>query len=109
MKYDLKVIQLYTEKQKDKSYKLSNYSKNDLIKLSNELRKANHSSALIFASCFTFYSKIKELMIANGVLAALNISKDLGEITEDKAYQHSRILKSNTCFLLGVEFSLISV
>ena len=87
MKYDLKVIQLYTEKQKDKTYKLSNYSKYDLIKLSKELRQAKHSSALIFASCFTFYSEIKELMIANGVLAALNISKDRVEITEGKAYQ----------------------
>ena len=87
MKYELNVIQLYTEKQTDKTYKLSDYSKDDLIKLSKELRKANHSSALIFASCFTFYSEIKELMIANGVLAALNISKDRGEISEGKAYQ----------------------
>ena len=67
MKYELKVIQLYTEKQKDKTYKLSDYSKDDLIKLSKELRKAKHSSALIFASCFTFYSEIKVLMIAIGV------------------------------------------
>ena len=87
MNYDLKVIQLYTEKQKDKTYKLSDYSKDDLIKISKELRQANNSSALIFASCFTFYSEIKELMIANGVLAALNISKDQGEITDGKAYQ----------------------
>ena len=87
MKYDLKIIQLYTEKQTDKTYKLSDFSKDDLIKLSKELRKAKHSSALIFASCFTFYSEIKELMIANGVLAALNISKDRGEISEGKAYQ----------------------
>ena len=87
MKYELKVIQLYTTKQKDKTHKISDISKQDLITLSKELRKANHSSALIFASCFTFYSEIKELMIANGILAALNISKDLGEITEGKACQ----------------------
>ena len=86
MKYDLKVIQLYTTK-KGKIHNLADLSKKDLIKLSKELRQANHSSALIFASCFTFYSEIKELMIANGVLAALNISKDRGEITEGKAYQ----------------------
>ena len=87
MKYELKVIQLYTTKQKDKTHKISDISKGDIIKLSKELRQANHSSALIFASCFTFYSEIKELMIANGVLAALNINKDRGEITEGKAYQ----------------------
>ena len=87
MKYELKVIQLYTTKQKDKTHKIADLSRDDLIKLSKELRQAKHSSALIFASCFTFYSEIKELMIANGMLAALNISKDRGQITEGKAYQ----------------------
>ena len=86
MKYDLKVIPIYTAK-KGRNHNLTDLSRKDLIKLSKELRKAKHSSALIFASCFTFYSEIKELMIANGILAALNISKDHGEISEGKAYQ----------------------
>ena len=97
MDYHLKVIALTTIPESarkfndmDQSYELSLESKRQLDGLSKEL--CNHTrnnakpSSLIFASCYSMYSDITNLLRANGVLAIMNISKDKGDVTEGRAF-----------------------
>ena len=57
------------------------------MKLSKELTERKRPSALIFASCNSLYSSITDILRANGIIAAMNISKDLGEVTEGKVFR----------------------
>ena len=65
-------------------YELTDLSKDDIKCLANRLRESTVPSVIIFASCFSFQSEIRELLIANGILASLNISKDRGEVSEGR-------------------------
>ena len=52
---------------------------------------------VIFASCFSYYSEIKDFLCSQGVLAALNLNRDKGEITQGRIFaldhQQREILK----------------
>ena len=95
MDYRLKVLPLYTTPQSNKTgkksyYELSEDSKLDLDDLSKDLcdRTKEHTkpTALIFASCYSMYSNITDILRANGILTIMNMSKERGEITEGKAF-----------------------
>ena len=94
MEYEDKIVPLYTVAQDDnddsdeeeEKYELSPRSKKDLMKLSKELTEQTRPSALIFASCNSLYSSITDILRANGIIATMNISKDLGEVTEGKVF-----------------------
>lgn len=58
----------------------------NLDSLSNELKKANQPNVVIFASCFSYYSKIRNHMVAKGVMSRLNIIKDRGDITGGRLF-----------------------
>ena len=64
---------------------LSDLSVDDLNNLSKELCGSKKPSVLIFASCFSAESKITDVLRSNGILAAMNISKDRREITDGRA------------------------
>ena len=68
------------------TYELTDLSKDDIKCLANRLRESTVPSVIIFASCFSFQSEIRELLIANGILASLNISKDRGEVSEGRVF-----------------------
>ena len=68
------------------TYDLSHLSQNDLKCLAKRLRESTTPNVIIFASCFSFESEIRELLIANGILASLNISKDRGDVSEGRVF-----------------------
>ena len=93
MDYQLKSIHLETVSgfdQDHESYELSTESRKNLEALSKELRNQTkdnaNPSALIFASCYSLYSNITDILRTNGILAIMNISKDKGEVSEGKAF-----------------------
>ena len=71
----------------ESKYELSEVSRWDVKQLAKKLRKSKRPSVLIFASCYSFQSEIRELLIANGILASLNISKDRGMVSEGKMFE----------------------
>ena len=68
------------------TYELSRLSQHDLKCLAKRLRESTTPNVIIFASCFSFESEVRELLIANGILASLNISKDRGEVSEGRVF-----------------------
>ena len=70
----------------ESTYELSEVSRWDVKQLAKKLRKSKRPSIVIFASCYNFQSEIRELLIANGILASLNISKDRGTVSEGKMF-----------------------
>ena len=92
MEYDFKIIPLDTiahinNDLKDETFVLSERSEKDLMNLSKELTEQTRPSALIFASCHSLYSSITDILRSNGIIATMNISKDLGEVTDGKMYR----------------------
>ena len=72
------------------TYVLSETSKKDLQELSkdlcNQTKKDAKPSALIFASCYSMFSNITNILRANGVITVMNMSKDKGDVSEGKAF-----------------------
>ena len=68
------------------TYALSNVSKRELSRLARKLLKGKKPSLVLFASCFSFNSKIKDFLFSKGVMASLSISHDKGEVTEGKLF-----------------------
>lgn len=88
MKYQHNAITLSTEKIRGvtKAYKLDEDSENKLIELSENLIKQDKPSCLIFASCYSFYSEICHIMGKYGILTAVEMQRDRGNLTNGKAY-----------------------
>lgn len=70
----------------ESDYELSNISKRVLKRLANELRTSKKPSLVIFASCYSYESNIKDYLCSLGVMASLNISQDKGFVTQGKAF-----------------------
>ena len=114
MEYEDRLVPLYTIAQdnndvrdkEEEKYELSKRSKKDLMKLSKELTEQTRPSALIFASCNSLYSSITDILRANGIIATMNISKDLGEITDGKVFWLDDQQKEVISIVRDVSFSL---
>ena len=68
------------------SYALSNISRRELSRLARKLRKGKKPSLVIFASCFSYNSNIKDYLFSKGAMASLSISHDKGKVTEGKLF-----------------------
>ena len=68
------------------TYKLSDISKNELSRLARKLLKGKKPSLVVFASCFSFNSTIKDFLFSKGVMASLSLSYDKGQVTEGKSF-----------------------
>ena len=68
------------------TYKLSDISKHELSKLAEKLLESRNPSLIIFASCFSFDSMIKDILYSKGVMASLSLSYDKGKVTEGKIF-----------------------
>ena len=68
------------------TYTLSEISKLELSSLARKLRKGKKPSLVVFASCFSFNSTIKDFLYSKGVMASLSISSDKGKVTEGKLF-----------------------
>ena len=94
MEYVIRLHAMYTEDQSDddeeeESYELSERSRKDLIQFSKELLDFDNRtkpSAIILASCYSMYMNISDILRSFGIIAVLNISKDIGEVTEGKIF-----------------------
>ena len=69
------------------NYELSALSKDDLTRLSKKLCNQSRPSMLLFASCYSYFSEITDILRGNGVVAALNIIKDKGDISQGRLFQ----------------------
>ena len=67
-------------------YELSERSQMKLNELCEDLCSQNRSMCVIFASCFSHQSPIKQFLIEKGLYAAIDINKDRGEITGGRIY-----------------------
>ena len=111
MEYDFKIIPLDTiahinNDLKDETFVLSERSEKDLMNLSKELTEQTRPSALIFASCHSLYSSITDILRSNGIIAIMNISKDLGEVTEGKVFHLDDQQREVLSIVQDVSFSL---
>lgn len=82
-------VQLYSisvEDGKENLRELTEEAKARLIKLTKELFDAEQPHVVIFASCFSFMSQIRNYMIANGVMSVLNIIKDRGDLSGGRLF-----------------------
>ena len=76
----------YSFKTFESSYVLSKISKQELSDLARKLLSGKEPSLVVFASCFSFNSTIKDFLYSKGVMASLSISFDKGEVTEGKLF-----------------------
>ena len=78
-------------------YHLSEITKKDLKQLANKLHVQSKPIVVIFASCYSYYSEIKDFLCSQGVLATLNLNRDKGEITQGRIFaldqQQREVLK----------------
>ena len=91
MKYDFTLAPITCSEEIDTTtwqtaYKFSDISKLELTKLARKLIKGKKPSLVVFASCFSFYSTIKDYLYSKGVMASLSISYEKGKVTERKLF-----------------------
>ena len=67
-------------------YDLSKISRIELTKFATKLRKGKKPALVIFASCYSFESTIKDLLFSNGAMASLSITQDKGIVTGGKSF-----------------------
>ena len=90
-KYDFVLVPITCSEELDfktfhTTYKLSNISRRELSKLARKLLKGKKPSLIIFASCFSFESKIKDILYSKGVMASLSVSYEKGQVTGGKQF-----------------------
>ena len=91
MNYDFSLVPIacseeYDHKSWQPTYKISKISKHELFKLARKLLTEEKPSLIIFASCFSFDSMIKDILYSRGVMASVSISYDKGIVTEGKLF-----------------------
>ena len=74
-----------------KKFKLSESSKADLKYLSKKLVEQAKPYVVIFASCFSYQSEIRDFLVENGVLAALDITNDRGQISGGRLFSLDKV------------------
>ena len=79
------------------NYLLSEFTKEDLKKLADKLIEQTKPIVVIFASCYSYHSEIKDFLCSQGVLASLTLNRDKGDITQGRIFsldlQQREILK----------------
>ena len=91
MNYDFSLVPITCSEEIDTTtwqttYNFSDISKLELTKLARKLIKGKKPSLVVFASCFSFYSTIKDYLYSKGVMASLSISYDKGKVSEGKLF-----------------------
>ena len=69
------------------TYELSERSQKKLTRLCNDLCNQTRPFCVVFASCYSYQSPIREFMIEKGLLAAIDICKDRWEITGGRIFK----------------------
>ena len=79
------------ENEGTKEYELSKSSKADLKDLAKKLVEQTKPYVVIFASCFSYQSEIRDLLVENGVLATLDITNDRGKISGGRLFALDKV------------------
>ena len=79
------VNSLSTEK-KNGEYKLRKSAKKTLQLHFDEISKSDVPNVIIFASCYSYYSEIKTIMISCGLISAVAVTTERGDITRGKYF-----------------------
>lgn len=95
--YEVDLVPIYTMGENG-SFDLTAVSNQEITKnLARKLHSQKQPSTLIFASCFSELSTVTKMMISYGILAILNILKDMGEnleVAEGQMYCLDEVQKS---------------
>ena len=72
-------------------FELSKNSKAELKDLSKKLVEQTKPYIVIFASCFSYQSEIRDLLVENGVLDTLDITNDRGKISGGRLFALDKV------------------
>ena len=72
-------------------YELSESSKADLKDLAVKLVEQTKPYVVIFASCFSYQSEIRDFLVENGILATLDITNDRGKISDGRLFALDKV------------------
>ena len=86
MNFSYELVTLACSTIDQKEFDLSKRSERKLTKLAKDLCDQTNPICVVFASCYSFQSPIKDFLIEKGVLAAIDISKDRGEISGGRVF-----------------------
>ena len=86
MKFSYELVTITCSRVDGDEFELSKRSEQKLTKLAKDLCSQNIPICVVFASCYSFQSPIKDFLIEKGVLAAIDISKDRGEISGGRIF-----------------------
>jgi len=90
------------------TFELSDISNDDLKIFAKDLLERKNPSVVMYASCYSSESRIRDFLIKATVLASLNLSKERGQLSEGKFYamdaEQQEILKE---FLKVIFFCLV--
>ena len=86
MNFSYELVTLACSTTDGKNFDLSKRSERKLTKLAKDLCDQTNPICVVFASCYSFQSPIKDFLIEKGVLAAIDISKDRGEISGGRIF-----------------------
>ena len=88
MKYKHKSVQLSTKKVRGKdTHELSEMAKTQLQELSRKLMKKDNPFTLVFASCYSYFSEISQILRVNGIISLAQLVKEKGDVTEGRAFR----------------------
>ena len=74
-----------------KRYEFSNLSKADLKDLAEKLVEQTKPYVVIFASCYSYQSEIRDFLVENGVLATLDITNDRGKLSGGRLFALDKV------------------
>ena len=86
MNFSYELVTLACSTEDGRYFDLSKRSERKLTKLAKDLCDQTNPICVVFASCYSFQSPIKDFLIEKGVLAAIDISKDRGEISGGRIF-----------------------
>ena len=86
MNFSNELVTMACSTNNGEEFELSKRSERKLTKLAKDLFDQINPFCVVFASCYSFQSPIKDLLIEKGVLAAIDISKDQGEISGGRIF-----------------------
>ena len=92
MKYEFVLVPItcislgWDEETFEEEYKLSEISRLELTRFARKLCKGKKPALVVFASCFSYESRIKDMLYSNGAMASLSITQDKGIVTEGKSF-----------------------
>lgn len=85
MAYKYEAVELSTKRGNEKeTYELTEHAINKLKGLSKRLCKQDGPSTFVFASCYSYFSIVSQILRAKGIISVAQLVKDLLEVTEGK-------------------------